>query len=216
MLSEWFYCLYIWAFFANVTLLVLFITVTVLLTFAAIVSYRLKSASVFFALIAIVLGGVLLTFARYQISVWQTAPFFALLLITVGALYLSFFLCVRVWKHVQSKKKEREIQARQMRYTLPQKDNTFIRARLNTVLQEESPIEETENGEEIKLRFVYARKLLAKLRETALSTAERLETDELVKIFDLYRQKERFISEDVRLISEAFSRVLKLAAKYGV
>ena len=69
-----------------------------------------------------------------------------------------------------------------------------------------------ENG----VSFSHARALLASLREAPLSTAERLESDEIAKMLALYLQKKDFTAQDAHTLNEAFARILKLYAKYAV
>ncbi len=200
-------------FSSNRTLLIAFCVAATVLWIAGVLSYRWKSSSAFFALLSITVGGVLLAFVCGGVSITKTAPFFALLAIVVGITYLIFFLCYRLWLKAKAKREEREKSVRALRYTLPQKDNTFIRARLNTTLNETVG---EEKAEALELRFAYANALLAKLRSEKLSVTEKLETEELGKVLALYTQKDKYCGEDVRLLGEAFSKVLKLAAKYGV
>lgn len=203
-------------FFEDSTLLITYAVLTLLLTLACVLSYRYRNGGIFFSSLAIFLGGALLLFTAYGKPLERAFPLFALLSVTVGVAYLIYMLCARLTELKKRKKDARERQAREMRYTLPQKDNTFIRERLNNAFTEENEQATDLQGEEIKLRFTYAKGLLEKLRLQSLSVTERLETDELANVFAVYMKKETYVGEDVRLISEAFSRVLKLAAKYGV
>ena len=58
--------------------------------------------------------------------------------------------------------------------------------------------------------------MLCGLREKSLAATERLEIDELRAILALYETKERLDAEELRVINDAFSRILKLSAKYEI
>ena len=86
-----------------------------------------------------------------------------------------------------------------------------MRARLNTALQTES---EENTNERVDLE--HARGLLAKIKEAPLSRAERLEAEEMSRLVAVYRDKESWSTSDLRAVNDAFSRILKLSAKYAV
>lgn len=213
MLLEQIAFLYEFLFFQKLSLVIAFIGLIFTLTIAAMFSRYTHNNSLFFSFLSISLGVVLFIFMANDIAIFEAVPFFAALLIAVGATLLLCFIFVSISSRKKRLKEEREKQVREMRYTLPQKDNTFIRARLNVVSED---MGEKSDGEEIKLRFTYAKSLLEKLRLQTLTMTERLEMDELANVFAVYAKKETYAVEDVRLISEAFARVLKLSAKYAV
>ena len=213
MLLEKILFLYEWLFLGKSLLVGVFFILTVLLIVVSILSYRLESGSVFFAVLSVFVGGMALLFDINGIDFQEIIPFFALLCMVVGITYFTYFVSRKCLQRKRRLRTERESLAREMQYALPQKDNTFIRSRLNAVSGEEKIVAD---GDELPLRYTYAKNLLEKLRLQNLSATERLETDELASVFAVYIKKERYTTEDVRLISEAFSRILKLSAKYGV
>lgn len=213
MLLEKILFLYEWLFLGKSLLVGAFFILTVLLIAVSILSYRLESGSVFFAVLSVFVGGMALLFDTNGINFQEIIPFFALLCMVVGITYFTYFVSRKCLQRKRRLRTERESLAREMQYALPQKDNTFIRSRLNAVSGEEKIVAD---GDELPLRYTYAKNLLEKLRLQNLSATERLETDELASVFAVYIKKERYTTEDVRLISEAFSRILKLSAKYGV
>lgn len=124
-------------------------------------------------------------------------------------------------KSMRKKEKKRRMQAelkRREQFVLPDKDNSFIRARLHTALQDAntSLLQESNGVKQESFRFDYVRKLLTRLKNAPLSTAERLQTEDLEKTLGYCLQKERLHTDDVRLVNDTFSAVLKLAAKYAV
>ncbi len=112
----------------------------------------------------------------------------------------------------QRRRAQRIEETRALRYTLPERDNLYVRARLNTALQ----TGEQATDEPVELRLGYARKMLAKVKEAALSPVERLDVEELSSLIALYIEKEKWSSEDRRAVNEAFAKLLKLSAKYEI
>jgi hypothetical protein len=140
----------------------------------------------------------------------QDIDFWALVLIIA---HLLFHVCKAWAEQKERKRRERENAARRSQFVLPDRDNTFVQARLCTALQ---PTEKEQGEKREEFRFEYARKLLTKLKNAPLSTAERLQAEDLEKTLGLCLQKERLQADEIRLISDTFAAVLKLAAKYAV
>lgn len=162
-------------------------------------------------------GGILAA-ACFALSSARAAGFAiaVFLLLGGGGLFLS--TCAGILRQrIKRRRAEREEIRRRLQYTLPDKENTFVRARLNTVLQvPQTPTDykKTAGGEPVRL--TYARKLLAKLLEAPLSAAERLQAEDIGKTFALYLKKETWDNADLRGINDTFSALLKLSAKYAV
>ena len=125
---------------------------------------------------------------------------------------------VRAWKNRLNKRKQKQQQKRTVQFALPDKDNSFVRERLQFVLNAKD--EEINKGDSSKARtffeFLYAQKLLAKLSEKQLSTAERLELIEMNKFLGAHLQQKSWNDEDIRAVNDCFARLLKLSAKYAV
>ncbi len=142
----------------------------------------------------------------------------AFVLIVGGGYWLSWRIrlaCVRA----QERKKRRAATARRLKYTLPDRENSYVRARLNTALKAETGEEPKLLGGEkqsVGLRLGYTRKMLARVREAALSPVERLDVEEMARLLALYVGKEKWSGADVKAINEMFSRLLKLSAKYEI
>ena len=102
---------------------------------------------------------------------------------------------------------------RRMQYTLPQKDNGYIRERLQNELKVKGMGEELKN---VYVRVGYARVLLGKVKAAPLTIAERLQTDEMSEKLTLYRGKEGWTVEEVRGFNDLCAALLKLSAKYAV
>ena len=132
--------------------------------------------------------------------------------IVSGVFWLVLFAFV---SSVSCRRKKRAKANREMEFTLPDRENTFIRARLSTVLNRE--FREGEGQEEkLAIEFSQALKMLDKISFASLSTAERIEVGEMQRELRLFQAKESFSVKEVFSINEQFSRLLKLSAKYGV
>ena len=107
---------------------------------------------------------------------------------------------------------ERAELERRLQYALPQRENEYIRARLQTSLR----VEGAEESRQAHVRLGYARALLGKVRGAPLTVAERLQTEEMGKTLALYRGKEAWTAEELRGLNDLCAVLLKLSAKYAV
>jgi hypothetical protein len=130
--------------------------------------------------------------------------------------------CAGVWMTVAvvnaQKRKYREGMeraeiVRRLQYTLPQKDNGYIRERLQNSLK----IEDVEiERRKVCVRLGYARALLGKVKAAPLTIAERMQADEMDGIFTVYREKECWTVAELRSFNDVCAALLKLSAKYAV
>lgn len=144
---------------------------------------------------------------------YPKAVYASVLLIFTGVAYL---LCTVTVAIVRGKEKKRLALARkrkQEEYLLPNRGNSYLRARLNTVLRT-GDIDDSLPQE--PLRLAHAKQLLSQVKAKELSTAERLQIQDMEKLFSVYLQKESLRAEEIRLLSDSFAALLKLAAKYAV
>ena len=128
----------------------------------------------------------------------------------IGAFCFAVCGIIALCKKLRANRFARMEKERAMQYTLPERDNEFVRTRLKTVLCKED--EETCNGVELS----YARELLAKLGSVKLTVAERLEISELNALFALFMRKDNLTASEIRMLGDAFGRLLKLSAKYAL
>ena len=190
------------------------------LFFAAALAYFLQTAGVFTALFAIVFGsvGILIVFEEVELKTGIVGV--ALLSMLGGMLYLLLFGVLTLKKTIVARKRRRAEIARRLCYTLPDRENTYVRARLNTALQiSESDVNEDMGSlfdEKSSMKLEHARTLLSKIKEAPLSQAERLQAEELGKTFALYLHKEKWTPTDLRAVNEICGMLLKLSAKYAV
>lgn len=113
------------------------------------------------------------------------------------------------------RRKKRENANREMKFTLPDRENTFVRSRLSTALNREFCDAERQE-EKLAVEFTQALKMLDKISIAPLSTAEKIEVGQMQGELRAFEEKERFSAKEVSSINEKFSRLLKLSAKYGV
>ena len=143
----------------------------------------------------------------------------AVLSVFGGAMGAALLLLLKIKFVVATRKQRRAQKERSLLFALPKSDNALVRSRLSTVLRipEERGLE---TEEEIPLeelpKLSHARELLAKVKAAPLCGAERLEVEELSKTLYAFVKKERVTTEDFQLLNDAFSRVLKLSAKYAI
>ena len=187
---------------------------------AAALAYFLQNAGVYAALCAVVFGlvGILIAFEELELKTGAVGV--ALLSTLGGSLYLLLFCVLTLKRTIIERKRRRAEIARRLCYTLPDRENSYVRARLNTALKTpEMELNEDlggsfDNKGEMKLE--HTRMLLSKVKEAPLSQAERLQVDEIGKTFSLYFHKEKWTPLDLRAMNELCGMLLKLSAKYAV
>ena len=121
-------------------------------------------------------------------------------------------LVLAISKEKDAQKRRREEKNRRLQYGLPERENSYVRARLSTALKENK--EEGKHRDEVKIAYV--RKLLARVKEVGLSPAERIQAEEISRLLAVYLVKDEWTTEELRAVNELFSSVLKLAGKYAV
>ena len=154
--------------------------------------------------------------AFWQVLIQERVPLAVVLICLCGSLAFCtgiWMLCTLFSKQRRKRQKEMQRAERELQYTLPQRDNGYIRERLQNGLKVETMSEEMKN---VRVHLGYARALLVKVRSAPLTIAERLQTDEMDKTFALYRGKEGWTVEELRALNEVCAVLLKLSAKYAV
>ena len=141
--------------------------------------------------------------------------------ILLGAATGLFSLLLQIVGGVQDARRarrERNVEAgRRAVYTFPDRENTFVRDRLNTSLRQEEPAEEGEYGmEDGKLRLEHVRKMLQKLKTADLTPGDRLEADGISRRITLYATKDLLSGKEVRDLNDCLANVLKMTAKYAL
>ncbi len=140
-------------------------------------------------------------------------PFFVAFCVAVALALLFGWIILR--GKIRERKNRRAERARRLQYTLPDRENRYVRARLATALR----VEEREKGVDgrcVGIRLEYAQKMLACVRGEPLTPAERLDVEEMCGFIAACGGMERWTSSDVKAINEVLARLLKLSAKYEI
>ncbi len=202
----------------NVTLCAVVFSTALFLILCTAISILLHSVRVSGALNCLALIGGYLTafFCRLPLRVFN--PYFAVLIAFACLSYLFVLVCTNVRAILKKRKIQRQKTERKLQFTLPDKENAFVRARLNTVLSVADETDDEWQGEEEKEHFTlsHARQLLIKLKEKKLSLADGLEVEEIAQMLKLYLKKETLTIGDIRAVNDTFACLLKLSAKYAV
>lgn len=207
-------------FAGEMTLLVSLGVCTALLIVGGVLSWAFRDTGIFTAIATALTGGFTLFILFGRTEARASLAALALLLVFIGTAYIALFWVIWVQRRVTERKRARAESARRLCYTLPDRENSYIRMRLNTTLQvnENELNADTDGSEDLKksIKLAYARQLLSKLKETELTCAERLQVEETERAFSLYLAKERWNAKDLRAVNDLCASLLKLSAKYAV
>lgn len=184
------------------------------------IALRTKREGVFVAS-ALLTGGLcfLPAFVSAEFSEGDTVVL-GVLLITSGALFYLCLLLILNKKEKERLRREKKLQeSREEIFTLPDRENTFVKDRLNTSLQavgEEKRDAEEYDLEESRLRLNHVRGLLTKLKAAPLSPGDRLEIEGISRLITLYATKNLLSAKEIRDLNDCLSAVLKMTAKYAL
>ena len=218
----WFFSWLQELFLANTSLIYVIGGGGAVMVFATLVGCLTGKKDVYLALLAVIAACYAMVLAAMRIT--GTASVIAWsVLVAGGAMgYLFTLVTIEIVAAVKRRRERRREILRKLQYTLPDRDNAYVRARLNTALGSAALQEEergqvcVEEGKTENIRLEHVRKLLARLKEAPLTKAERLETEEMSKIFTAFLSKPQWTAADVRLVNEMFSCLLKMSAKYSI
>ena len=197
----------------------------IFLLIIAVVACLYKSKGVYMVFSAVLIGGMeMVAFATD--SAWQAVVFFrAIAWLAVGVVGAFVIGIIAFLRRRAYRKSRLIVNGNKGDGLLPERDNSYVRARLHTALRAETTQEKGVLSSQRKsvpyenrgaVRLGYARRLLAGVQDAPLSPAERLEVDTLSRSFAEYAVCERWDNEQLRAVNELFARLLKLSAKYGV
>ena len=142
-----------------------------------------------------------------------------LLVIFFTGMGISFFvtaiahLFARLKRKIARRKSDRAEVERRLVYTLPDRENSYVRTRLNTTLYVK---DKEAYAEPAPMKLGYAQELLLRLKNLPLTTAERLQIDEMDAIFSVFIKKEKWTASDVSCANDLCAALLKLSAKYSI
>lgn len=175
------------------------------------VSYKRKNAGVALALSLVIIG------TAKCVNIHAIKRIIPILFISAGAEYLLLSGIIAIAKKIRERKQTRAEKEKQIQFTLPDKDNEFIKTRLNTVLNKTARSNDTDIKASAKeYSFSYIKKLLALLKSKTLSPADRIKTEEYASLISVYSLKDEWTGEDLQTVNEVLSCVIKLSAKYAV
>lgn len=127
-------------------------------------------------------------------------------------LYAAFLLHLRLVKKRENRRAKFEAARAAKEYILPERGNGYVRDKLreNAVL----PPSNEEIYAEKPVELSHAQGLLKRLKKCALSVSDRLETESLEEKIGAFENAPKINAEAARELSECFSAVLKMSAKY--
>ena len=172
----------------------------------------------FFLTAAVFFGTVLLAVSLFygKFSDVEHALFFLAYLGLAAAFYGALLAVDAGKKKRRERRKNGEKITREAYYTLPDKENEFLKERLRGELSSDA-IKRTGKSTDIRcVKTDYVNALARKLKKAPLSAADRLETERLCELIERYEQKGALRPDELRAFNDALSAVLKLSAKYVV
>lgn len=190
-----------------------------LLLLSAIFSWIREEGDIYLGCTAIVGGVTGIVFLMANVGGAVCGASVSLLLIFGGSLFFILRGALMIKRRTRQRKRLREEQGKRLQYTLPERENTFVRTRLNTVLNvENNHLNAGMDGGDMEkpITLGHAWALLLKVKGASLTAAERLQAEEIERGFSLYTNKESWTNGDLRAVNDLFSILLKLSAKYSV
>lgn len=175
------------------------------------ISYKRKNAGVVLAVSLVIIGVV------KCVNIYAIKRLTPILFIAAGGEYFLLSGIIAIAKKIRKRKQTRAEMEKKIQFALPDKDNEFVKARLNTVLNKTA----RSNDTDIKARakdysFSYIKKLLVLLKSAKLAPADRIKTEEYASLISVYSVKDEWTGEDLQTVNEVLSCVIKLSAKYAV
>ena len=136
---------------------------------------------------------------------------------TVENIFLFVWLLVVLSKRAMRKKvRVKNAEARKKLFTLPARDNTFVRARLSTVLSPFAAATSVHACGIEPLDFTAALELLQKVENANLTPAERMRVQRLSLEMKAYAKDTAWTTQTALAVNNAFLAILKLCGKYSV
>lgn len=130
-------------------------------------------------------------------------------LVFLGCVFLILMIKLGKVVYRHKKVKRETFQKNNTFYTLPDRENTFIRSRLNTVLREN--LQETYHT---AIPLEYTITMIEKLKSAPLTFFEKNQIREIEQAVKESNQKLTLKSEEVRSLNETLCALLKISAKY--
>ena len=115
------------------------------------------------------------------------------------------------------KRKQLEGVERELQFTLPDRDNSYVRERLQGPLKSEEERKRVEIAvtmKEMDVRLEYVRRTISKLKALPLTPADRLAVNRISKTVTFYGLKNALAPDETRRLNDCFASLLKMQAKY--
>lgn len=203
MIWVWEYC-----FAGNFATALAFFFCAGMLFASAAVAVHTERSSIYVGTAIALVGGVGCGVALGWLSY---VPFcYSVLTLGGGVTYLFILLIIEQRRHKRARKKAEQERAKRLEFALPNRENSFIRARLQAAMQHASEEEKTA----VDFQLCYAQKCIAALKSAHLSIIDRMRIEETEKILAAYAKKQDWTVGDVRALNDTFSALLKQSAKY--
>ena len=136
------------------------------------------------------------------------------------SIVLTGILCAFALLKIKRSKVERFKKASgEFSFALPDRENAFVRDRLNSGLRPETEKKEQADAvlmKDLDVRLDYTRKTVAKLKALELTPADRLEVNRISKTVTFYALKNALSPSETRSLNDCFARLLKLTTKYAI
>ena len=195
--------------FAAMAIAIFYLTVL-----SAVVGICLKSMGLYWALCLLFVGVGVVCFLSFGLAWEKLAYMLAVEGSAVGLGYAVAYVCLELLRIKKRRKEERQERKRGVQFTLPDRENRYLRDRLHTSLQTEEWC--FQDRRSALARMSYARRMISLIKASPLTPVERIDVEEMARLLALYDKKGRWNGADVKALSEIFSRLLKLAAKYEI
>ena len=141
----------------------------------------------------------------------------ALCLSLVLLIAVLFALCVYCKNRRKKRRELRAEQGRKLLFTLPDKENTFLRDRLNSVLKPPNLEEDRLNPQlHDGVQFLHVEGMLEKAFALPLSLGDRFTLEETAKLLKCLSLREDWSEKDLKIMNDCCLNALKIMAKYAV
>ena len=204
--------LYDTLFFSSNGLLVCFMITITVLTASTLIAYHFQHSGYVLATVLLSIGAHLLVLACIKITLVRAIIYLGVTFCFCALAYSVALLSIGIKASLIKRKQEREKIERAVCYTLPTRENEYVRNRLHFVMQDNIQDEE----ERLTVCFSYVIRALSRLKNVKLTLTERLEIERIEKMIMQYKNKQSFTTQDVHLLNETFSKLMKLSSKYAV
>ena len=183
-----------------------------LLSLGLLTAYFCRAREGFVAWIVLLVGSFAFVASCVEgLSLKTAVRYFSLAAILGGVAFLMLTFLFFVRRLRKRRKAVGAARKRSLEFTLPDRKNEYLRERLNGALKAREE-ERSETG----VNLEYVRALLAKLKAAPLAAVERLQAEELSRQITLYCSKDGLTAEEKRGLSDCFSLLINLSAKYNV